>query len=166
MGKAEEGIGMSVKEPSWIAEYLSGKKVLLLAGALCDQIDFGDKKLLDYAAEIAKALDVPVAATGNTVIGFRERGIDTRKAWAAEIINYMQFDEWLDPVMDGKPEILVFMGYSPMHTQKLICAVKNVETVTLGNMYIKEATYSFPDASLSKWQKGLAELIQASGVRA
>jgi CO dehydrogenase/acetyl-CoA synthase epsilon subunit len=99
-------------------------------------------------------------------MGFRERGVDTSKAWVAEIINYMQFDEWHDSLIDKKPEILIFIGYGPMLTQKLVCAVKDVETVALGNLYIKEATYSLPDASLSKWQQGLAELMQASGARA
>ncbi len=156
---------MSVKSPSWIAEYLSNdKKVLLVAGALCEQIDFDSKSLLDYASQIAETFGIPVAATGNTVRGFRERGIDTRKAWAAEIINYMQCDEWQDPVMDSKPEVLVFIGYSPMHMKKLVCAVKDAQTVSLGNVYIEEATYSLPDAPLSRWQEELAELVHISSV--
>ncbi len=156
---------MSAKSPSWIAEYLSDdKKILLVAGALCEQIDFGSKSLLDYTSQLAETFGIPVAATGNTVRGFRERGIDTRKAWAAEIINYMQCDEWQDPVMDSKPEVLVFIGYSPMHMKKLVCAVKDAQTVSLGNVYIEEATYSLPDAPLSRWQEELAELVHISSV--
>ena len=155
---------MSVKDPSWLAQYLSsGKKVLLLAGALCDQIELEDKSLLDYVAEIHKKTKAPVAATGNTVNGLRERGVDTNKAWAAEIVNFMRYD-WQNPIIDGKPEVVVFIGYSPTLAANLVSAVQDAETVVLGNTYIEEATYSLPDTtSFKKWQEELAELVQALG---
>lgn len=155
---------MSVKDPSWLAQYLSsGKKVLLLAGALCDQIELEDKSLLDYVAEIHKKTKAPVAATGNTVNGLRERGVDTKKAWAAEMVNFMRFD-WQNPIIDGKPEVMVFIGYSPILAANLASAVQDAETVVLGNTYIEEATYSLPDTtSFKEWQKELTELVQALG---
>jgi len=134
-----------------------------MAGALCDQVDLGKKSLLDYVAELATKIKAPVAATGNTVIGLRDRGIDTKKAWAAELVNYMRY-EWQSPIIDGKPEVLVFIGYSPMLATNLVSAVMDAETVVLGNTYIEEATYSFPDTtSFKEWQKELAELVQALG---
>jgi len=134
-----------------------------MAGALCAQVDLGKKSLLDYVAEIATKIKAPVAATGNTVIGLRDRGIDTKKAWAAELVNYMRY-EWQSPIIDGKPEVLVFIGYSPMLATNLVSAVMDAETVVLGNTYIEEATYSFPDTtSFKEWQKELAELVQALG---
>lgn len=155
---------MSVKDPSWLAQYLSsGKKVLLLAGALCDQIELEDKSLLDYVAEIHKKTKAPVAATGNTVNGLRERGVDTNKAWAAEMVNFMRYD-WQNPIIDGKPEVMVFIGYSPTLATNLVSAVQDAETVVLGNTYIEEATYSLPDTtSFKEWQKELTELVQALG---
>lgn len=155
---------MSVKDPSWLAQYLSsGKKVLLLAGALCDQIELEDKSLLDYVAEIHKKTKAPVAATGNTVNGLRERGVDTNKAWAAEMVNFMRYD-WQNPIIEGKPEVMVFIGYSPILATSLVSAVQNAETVVLGNTYIEEATYSLPDTtSFKEWQEELTELVQALG---
>ena len=154
---------MSVKDASWLAQYLgSGKRVLLLAGALCDQVELDGKSLLDYVADIANKIKAPVAATGNTVTGLRERGIDTRKAWAAEIVNFMRY-EWQNPIIDGRPEVLVFLGYSPMLAASLISAVQDAETVSLGSTYVEEATYSFPDAtSFKEWQKELTDLVQAA----
>jgi len=155
---------MSVKDPSWLAQYLSsGKKVLLLAGALCDQIELEDKSLLDYVAEIHKKTNAPVAATGNTVTGLRERGLDTKKAWAAEMVNFMRYD-WHNPIIEGKPEVMVFIGYSPILATSLVSAVQDAETVVLGNTYIEEATYSLPDTtSFKEWQEELTELVQALG---
>ena len=152
---------MSVKDPLWLAQYLSSKeKVLILAGSLCDQVEFEDKSLLDYVVDIAKRINAPIAATGNTVVGLRARGIDIQKAWAAEVVNFMRYP-WHYPIIDRKPEVLVLIGYSPVVMRSLVSAVKDGETIALGNTYIEEATYSLPDTSLKGWQKLLSELVQA-----
>ncbi len=155
---------MSVKDPSWIAQYLgSGKRVLIMAGALCDELELEDKSLLDYVADVAKKTKAPVAATGNTVNGLRERGIETNKAWAAEVVNFMRYD-WQHPIMDSRPEVLVLMGYSRTLAGNLVSAVERAETVVLGNTYVPEATYSLPDTdSYKEWQKELTDLVQALG---
>jgi CO dehydrogenase/acetyl-CoA synthase epsilon subunit len=155
---------MTVKDPSWLAKHLSsGKKVVIMAGALCDQVELEDKSLLDYAADIAKKTDAPVAATGNTVNGLRARGIDTRKAWAAEMVNFMRYD-WQHPISNGKPEVLILIGYSPIMAASLASAVQDAETVALGSTYVEEATYSLPNVtSFKEWQKELGDLVQALG---
>ena len=153
---------MSVKDPSWLADHLRRKKrVLIMAGALCDQIELEGKSLLDYAAEISKKMKAPIAATGNTVNGLRQRGIDTSKAWAIEMVNFTHY-EWQHPIIDGKPDAMVFIGYSPTLASNLASAVKDVETVVLGNTYVDEATYSLPGATSYKdWQKELSDFVQA-----
>ena len=155
---------MSVKDAPWLAQYLSsGKRVLIMAGALCDQLELEDKSLLDYVAEMSKKMNAPVAATGNTVNGLRERGIDTNKAWAAEMVNFMRWD-WQHPIMEAKPEVMVLIGYNPILAANLASAVQDAETVALGNIYIDEATYSLPDTtSFKEWQKELAELVATLG---
>ncbi len=155
---------MTVKDATWLAQYLrSGKRVLIMAGALCDQVELGDKSLLDYVAQVAEKTKAPVAATGNTVNGLRDRGIHTNKTWAAEIVNFMRYD-WQNPIIDGKPEVLVLMGYSPILATNLASAIRDAETVALGSTYIEEATYSLPDAtSFKEWQKELTDLVQALG---
>ena len=153
---------MSVKDPSWLADHLRRKKrVLIMAGALCDQIELEGKSLLDYAAEISKKMKAPFAATGNTVNGLRQRGIDTSKAWAIEMVNFTHY-EWQHPIIDGKPDAMVFIGYSPTLASNLASAVKDVETVVLGNTYVDEATYSLPGTTSYKdWQKELSDFVQA-----
>ena len=155
---------MSVKDVPWLAQHLSSsKRVLIMAGALCDQLELEDKSLLDYVAEMSKKMNAPVAATGNTVNGLRERGIDTNKAWAAEMVNFMRWD-WQHPIMEAKPEVMVLIGYNPILAANLASAVQDVETVALGNIYIDEATYSLPDTtSFKEWQKELAELVATLG---
>lgn len=155
---------MSVKDPAWLAQHLrSGKKVLILAGALCDQIQLEDKGLLDYVVEIANKAKAPVAATGNTVTGLRAKGLNTNKAWAIEMVNFMRYD-WHNPVIDGKPDIMVFIGYNQTLASNLTSAVQGAETIVLGNTYVPEATYSLPDTtSFKEWQKELSDLVKALG---
>ncbi|MDM7999156.1 MAG: hypothetical protein QUS33_03915 [Dehalococcoidia bacterium] len=155
---------MSVKDPSWLAQHLrSGKRVLIMAGALCDKLDVDGKSLLDYVAEIAKKTNAPIAATGNTVIGLRQRGMDVKKTWAIEIANFAHRD-WHHPIMEKKPQVMVLVGYSPLLASNLASVVKGVETIALGDKYVEAATYSLPDKdSYKAWRKELDELVAALG---
>ncbi len=153
---------MSVKDPSWLAQHLrSGKRVLIMAGALCDKLDVDGKSLLDYVSEISKKTNAPIAATGNTVTGLRQRGIDVKKAWAIEMANFAHRD-WHHPIMEKKPQIMVLVGYSPLLASNLVSVVKGVETVVLGDKYVEAATYSLPDKdSYKAWRKELDDLVGA-----
>lgn len=155
---------MSVKDPSWLAQHLrSGKRVLIMAGALCDKLDVDGKSLLDYVAEISKKTNAPIAATGNTVTGLRQRGIDVKKAWAIEMANFAHRD-WHHPIMEKKPQVMVLVGYSPLLASNLVSVVKGVETVVLGDRYVDAATYSLPDKdSYKAWRKELDDLVAALG---
>jgi len=155
---------MSVKDPSWLAQHLrGGKRVLIMAGALCDKLDVDGKNLLDYVAEISKKTNAPIAATGNTVNGLRQRGVDAKKAWAIEMANFAHRD-WHHPIMEKKPQIMVLVGYSPLLASNLVSVVKGVETVVLGDRYVDAATYSLPDKdSYKAWRKELDDLVAALG---
>jgi len=154
---------MSVKLPVELAKLLSNRRnILLLTGSLCDEVDFDGKKLLDYAAEISIKLNTPVAATANTPLGLKSRGVKSvKKMWVAEVVNYMRHP-WQETIMEQKPEVLVFIGYPPAVAGKLTSAVKEADTVVLGNTYVEEATYSLPESSsLHQWQQSLEQLIQS-----
>lgn len=155
---------MSVKDPAWLAQHLrSGKRVLIMAGALCDKLDVDGKSLLDYVADISKKTNAPIAATGNTVTGLRQRGIDVKKAWAIEMANFAHRD-WHHPIMEKKPQIMVLVGYSPLLASNLASVVKGVETVVLGDKHVDAATYSLPDKdSFKAWRKELDDLVAALG---
>ena len=155
---------MSVKDPSWLAQHIrSGKRVLIMAGALCDKLDVDGKSLLDYVADMSKKTNAPRAATGHTVTGLRQRGIDVKKAWAIEMANFAHRD-WHHPIMEKKPQIMVLVGYSPLLASNLVSVVKGVETVVLGDKYVEAATYSLPDKdSYKAWRKELDDLVAALG---
>jgi len=148
--------------PELSTELKESKNILIMAGALCDEVDFDSKGLLDYVADIASKTGAPVAATGTTILGLKERNVArVKKMWAAELINYTRHP-WQDSVSDSKPELLVLIGYNPAVAGRLISTVKGLKTIFLGNVYLKEATYSLPDStSLKDWQKKLDQVVEA-----
>ena len=157
---------MSVMKPKDLGKFIKGKKnPLLITGALCDEIDFPDakRKLLDYAVDMAKKLkDQPIAACGNTVVGLKEKGIThTKKMWVGEIVEYTR-DPWMEPYIKERPDVLVFLGYTP-HSMGWLCSMtKDIETVALGYQAVDQATHSLPDTvSFGEYRKNLEELVKA-----
>lgn len=146
-----------------IADHLKGKRVLILAGYLSDEMELNSKKLADYIAGLAGALNAPVAATANSVMGLKSRGVKASKKLAIEMVTLLGYEKWKDPIMAEKPEVVVFIGYPPKVARALVTATKGVQTVALGNTCIQEADFSLPDASLQGYAKNLEELIQELG---
>jgi len=164
----------TIKEPRELAQYLkSKKKAVLLSGWLCDELDLDGKKVLDYAAEIAGKLDIPVAATANTVMGLKARGVTkTKKMWLSEMVEYLNRGEWRDEYMrkiepqlqslsPERPELVVLIGYNPAVSDWAISGFKGVETVALTPGRVERATYSLPGTtSLRQWKKQMDQLVE------
>jgi len=158
-----------IKKGKELAEQLKGKKVAVMAGQLCNEMEFDSKKLLDYTAEICNKLNAPVAATGNTPLPLREMGVkNVYKMWAIELANNMRYPWEKDkehPILaDEKPEVLVLIGYTGPVAQSLVSTINKEDgkTVVLGSTYVEAATYSFPTAaSLAGWEQNLKEFIDA-----
>ena len=152
---------MSAKKPAWLAKHLKGKRLLIMAGGLCDQVEMGGASLVDYVAEIAKRTNAPVAPTGNTANALKDKGIDAAKAWAIEMVNFTRYD-WQHPITDKKPKVILLIGYSPVLAANLASAVKDAETVALCSSYIGSASYSLHDVqSFQNLRQELDEFVEA-----
>ena len=158
-----------IKTGKELAEYLKGKRVVIVAGEMCNKIAFDDKSLLDYAVEISNKLNAPVAAAGNTVKPLREKGVEqTRKMWAMELAFYMrepwEADKEHPVISDEKPEVLLFIGYTAPVIKALTSTIRSGDgdTVALTSFPVETATYSFPEAtSLKQWEQNLKDLVSA-----
>jgi CO dehydrogenase/acetyl-CoA synthase epsilon subunit len=158
-----------IKKGKELAKVLKGKRVMVVAGELCNEISFDGKKLLDYAVEITNKLNAPVAATGNTSLPLKEKGVKSmKKMWAIELTNYMRWPwekEKEHPLIaDEKPQVLLFIGYHAPIAQILAATVKKEDgkTVVVGSTYVENATYSFPNASsLTQWEQNLKEFVDS-----
>lgn len=157
---------MSVMKPKDLGKYIKGKKnPLVITGALCDDLDFPDakRKLLDFAVDMHKKLkERPIAACGNTVIGLKQKGVtNTKKMWVGEILEYTR-DPWMDPKIKERPDVLVFLGYTPKSMGWLCSMATDIETVALGYQAVDQATYSLPDTvSYTEYRKNLEELVKS-----
>jgi len=151
---------MSTVTPDQLASYIGGKSnVLVLAGYLCDEMEFEGKKLSDYVAELAAKLNAPVAATGNSVTALRQKGVKAQKKFAVPLVEMLRYDQWRDPIMANRPEVLLLIGYPPSIARGLVSAAQGVASVVLSTAAIEEATYSFPDASLQGYRLNLEKLL-------
>jgi CO dehydrogenase/acetyl-CoA synthase epsilon subunit len=158
-----------IKKGNELKKLLKGKRVVIVAGELCNEIDFDGKKILDYAVEISNKLGAPIAAAGNTAIPLRENGAKSvTKLWAIELMNFIRWPwekEQEHPlIMDEKPEVLLFIGYSAAMAQSLVSTAKRDDcaTVVLGSKYVEGASYSFPDSSSFKqWEQNLKEFVES-----
>jgi len=146
-----------IKKGKALTKYFKGKRVVIVAGELCNEIEFDGKGLLG----------APIAAAGNTAIPLREKGAKSvTKMWAIELTNFLRWpwdkEKEHPKIMDEKPEVLVFIGYSAPIAQSLASTVKKEDcaTVALGSKYIEGASYSFPDSSSFKqWEQNLKEFV-------
>jgi CO dehydrogenase/acetyl-CoA synthase epsilon subunit len=153
---------MNTASPTQVADYLKGRRdVLMLAGYQCDELAWEDRRLSDYAAEVALKLGAPVAATGNSVVALKQRGAQARKRVAMEIVEMLRHEKWRDPIIEEKPGLLVLVGYPRGIAQALVSAAKGVETVVLGNAAIDGATYCLLEGSLKEYRHNLDLLLEA-----
>jgi len=158
-----------IKKGKELAKYLRGKRVIVVAGELCNEIAFDGKKLLDYAAEISNKLGAPVAATGNTALTLKDKGVKSvKKTWAIELMNCMRWpwekEKEHPQIADEKPQVLLFIGYRAPIAQSLVATVRKEDgkTVVVGSTYVENATYSFPNASsLTQWEHNLKEFVDS-----
>ena len=97
----------------WAGYIREHKNPLVVAGEVCGEISWPEKGLIDYAVELAGKLSCPVAATGNTVPTVKKlnENIKTKKMFLAEIFRYLEDDKWLEPLLDDRPDLVLFIGY-------------------------------------------------------
>jgi len=158
-----------IKKGKELTKYLKGKRVVIVAGELCNEIEFDGKRLLDYAVEISNKLGAPIAAAGNIAIPLREKGAKSvSKMWAIELMNFVRWpwekEKEHPQVMDEKPQVLLFIGYSAPIAQSLVSTTKEEDcaTMVLGSKYVEGASYSFPDSSSFKqWEQNLKEFVES-----
>ena len=136
------------------------KRRLLVAGSICNDLEVGGKKLLDYVVDIAKLTDTPIVATGSTMFHLKDnKEIKAKKMMAADLVNFLRAEKWEEPITSERPELLVFLGYYPDIVKMLSSTIQNGKTMVLDNRCMNEPTYSAPDMSFNEWAQYLDNVI-------
>ena len=146
----------------WTRTIREHRSPLLVAGEDCRRIVLQDRPLLDYAVDFAAKLGCPMAATGTLLPAVRERnaGLKAKKMWLAEIFRYLE-DDWAEPLLPERPDLLILIGYRPALLQGLAVGTRGVHLIHLGPGRLPAAHLSVEETSLEEWKRHLDDLLKA-----
>ena len=158
--------GRLIEDPEEYAHLIKrAKKPLLVVGPRTLTMSLGGRLLLEYAVDIARALDIPVCATAHTKKKLVELGVEPASTYdIIEIINHLKDPEWQGVKKEGNHDLVMFLGIrTDLATQGLSTLkhfAPHLKTMTLCKYYYPHASYSLPSYRKDeKWKEFLESLI-------
>ena len=155
-----------IEDPAELANLIKrAKRPLLVLGPQTLTTSVEGKLLMDYALDIANALNIPVCATAHTRKKLTEMGVEPACNWdTIEIINHLKDAEWQGVLKEGNHDLVMFLGVrSDLATQGLSTLkhyAPHLKTMTLCKFYFPHASYSIPNFRKDeKWKEYLDNLI-------
>lgn len=141
------------------------KRPLLVIGSKASEIETGNGDLIDYAIKLSKKGNIPIAATGHLIGEFKER-----KAKNVYSIPFMNLGDRLRDTtwngLDGKGhyDLVIFAG-SQYYMEWLVLSglmnfVPNLRTISLGNLYQPNASWSIGTVNHSTWTNMLNKIVE------
>src|SRR4030042_2164063 len=159
----------SAKEIDNAEEYAAiikkAKNPLLVLGPKLTGKSLGDKLLLDYALEIAKAANIPICATANIKKGMVEKGVKPDSEYdAVEIVNHLKNPDWKGVKGQGNHDLVLFFGIRTDLGNQALSVLKHfaphLKTMTLCNYVFPNANYSLPNIRKDeRWKEFMDALI-------
>ena len=136
------------------------KNPLLVVGKLACNIDFGDKRLIDYAIEMTKR-GIPTVATAGSSREYPE-DIEIKIMGAVEIVNRLQNPEY---GINGKPhDLVITMGIQYYLASQSLSTLKNfaphLKTLALCARSHPNATWAFPYMPDDAWKREMDILME------
>ena len=154
-----------ITKPEVVAAMIKrAKHPILIVGHKAAEIDFEEKKLIDFLIEFSIKSGIPVVATAHIVSEFSKRAFKPAGFMpAVDIGNRLADPSWTG--IDGKgPHDLALFAGLPYYMEWLILSglknfAQNLKTITLDNFYQPNASWSFPNISNEDWIKNLKAII-------
>ena len=133
------------------------KRPLLVVGTLSL-----NPEVLDRAIQIAKAKNIPIAATGSSMPGFVGKDVNAKYINAHALGFYLTDPNW--PGLDGNGtyDTIIFLGFKKYYINQVLSAVKNfsdVKSISISKDYVQNATMSFGNLSKEDHIAALDEVI-------
>ena len=155
-----------IEDPSEYAHFVNNAtRPLLVIGAWAVKVPIGDKLVIDYAVEIAKAGGIPICATAHTAKKFREMGVEPDSTLdVIEILNHLRDPEWKGVKGEGNHDLIMFLGFRTDLGEQGLSSLKHyaphLKTMTLCKYYYPNANYSLPNFRKDdKWKEFLDTMI-------
>ena len=129
------------------------------------EIFLNGKLAIEYAVEIAKAINCATCATGHTKKKLLELGLQPDSSYdIIEIINHLKDPNWTGVRKEGNHDLVMFMGVRTDVANQGLSTLKHfakhLKTMTLRPYVYPQATYSLPNLKDKKWKELLEALIE------
>jgi len=123
-----------------------------------------DPEVLDRAVKISKAKNIPIAATGSSMIGFVDKGVNAKYINLHALGFYLTDPNWPGLDGNGNYDTIILLGHKKYYINQVLSATKNfsdVKAISIDKSYIQNATMSFGNLSKADHIAALDELINA-----
>lgn len=146
------------------------RRPLLVLGPLLEQWSLDGRLAIDYALEIARAVNVPLCATATLKGKMVELGAKPDSVYdGVEIVNHLKDPEWSGVRKEGNHDLVIFFGIRSDLEEQLLSVLKHfafghLKTMTLDKYYFPHANYSLPNfRKETQWKAFLESLISELG---
>ena len=134
---------------------------------MCSDRDdrLGDKLLLEYALELAKAANMATCATAHIKGKMVELGAKPDSEYdAVEIVNHLKDPDWQGVRKEGNHDLVIFFGIRTDLANQSLSPLKHfaphLKTMTLCKYVYPNADYSLPNIRKDEqWKAFLENLI-------
>ena len=141
------------------------KRPLLVIGSKAPETETEDGDLIDSAIKIGKKGKLTIAATGHLIGEFKKR--KAKKVYSIPIMNLgdrLRDTNWNGFDGKGQYDLVVFAG-SQYYLEWLVLSglknfAPNLRTISLGNIYQPNASWSMGTVRHSKWMSLLKEVVE------
>ena len=141
------------------------KRPLLVIGSKAPETETEDGDLIDSAIKIGKKGKLTIAATGHLIGEFKKR--KAKKVFSIPIMNLgdrLRDTNWNGFDGEGQYDLAIFAG-SQYYLEWLVLSglknfAPNLRTISLGNLYQPNASWSVGTVNHSKWMSLLKEVVE------
>lgn len=133
------------------------KRPLLVVGS-----EVLDDEVLRRAISIARS-GVPVAATGHSIKGFVDEGVDARYINIHSLAGYLGDQNWTGMDGKGQYDFIIMLAHKKYYIEQILSGLKNftdLTTISIDKHYLQNATMSFGNLSDEAHLEALDELIE------
>jgi len=154
-----------IEDPAEYAHLIKmANRPLMVIGPRLLNTTLGERPLIEYAIDIAKALDIPICATAHTKKELVEHGVEPASTFdIIEIINHLKDPEWKGVKGEGNHDLVMFFGIRTDLGEQGLSTLKHfaphLKTMTLCKYYFPNASYSLPNYRKDEKWKELLETI-------
>ena len=152
--------------PTVVASMIKrAKRPLLVIGSKAPETETEDGDLIDSAIKIGKKGKLTIAATGHLIGEFKKR--KAKKVFSIPIMNLgdrLRDTNWNGFDGEGQYDLAIFAG-SQYYLEWLVLSglknfAPNLRTISLGNLYQPNASWSVGTVNHSKWMSLLKEVVE------